>query len=140
MLEFNTYLHFDGNCAEAMHFYERTLDAKLEMLMTFGQSPTGGQLPPDQAKRVMHARLVIHGQALMAADGMPGQPHHGMNGFSLTLTYATAAEAKRAFEALAVGGTVTTPLQKTFWAEAWGVLIDRFGAPWMVNGGMSNPV
>jgi len=73
----------------------------------------------------------------MASDSMPGQPYGGMKGFSLSLIYPTTAEAKRIFDALAEGGQVTMPLQKTFWAEAFGMLTDRFGTPWMVNGNMA---
>jgi PhnB protein len=69
----------------------------------------------------------------MASDSMAGQPYAGMKGFSLSLTYPTAAEAKRIFDALAEGGNVTMPLQKTFWAEAFGMLVDRFGTSWMIN-------
>ena len=64
----------------------------------------------------------------------PGNPNKGMHGLSLSLTYPTAAEAKRVFEALAKGGRVNMPIEKTFWAEAFGMLVDRFGTPWMVNG------
>jgi PhnB protein len=60
-----------------------------------------------------------------------------MKGFSVSLTYPTVAEAKRVFDALAEGGKVTMPLEKTFWAEAFGMLVDRFGTPWMVNGNLA---
>jgi PhnB protein len=128
----DAYLFFDGNCAEAMRFYERTLGGKLEM-MTHAQSPIAGQTPPGSADRIMHARLDLDGRSLMASDSMAGQPYAGMKGFSLSLTYPTAAEAKRIFDALAEGGNVTMPLQKTFWAEAFGMLVDRFGTSWMIN-------
>jgi len=75
----------------------------------------------------------------MACDAMTDQPYQGMQGFTLALNYPTAAGAKRAFEALAKGGKVGAPLQETFWAEVWGTVVDRFGTPWMVNGGMKNP-
>ncbi|HEY6720432.1 MAG TPA: VOC family protein [Burkholderiales bacterium] len=139
MSQLDAYLIFNGNCAEAMRFYERTLGGKLEVMMTHAESPMAGQTPPGSADRIMHARLVIDGRILMASDSMVGQPYEGMRGFSLSLIYAKAADAKRAFDALAAGGKVTMPLQKTFWAEAFGMLVDRFGTPWMVNAGMANP-
>ncbi len=133
MPQLNPYLVFDGNCAEAMRFYQRILGGKLE-LMTHGDSPIAAHTPPGSADRIMHARLTLDGHLLMASDSMVGHPYPGMNGFSVSVICPTAAEAKRAFDGLADGGRVTMPLQKTFWAEAFGMLVDRYGTPWMVNG------
>ena len=137
MHQLNAYLFFDGTCADAMRFYERTLGGKLEM-MTHADSPMADQTPPGSADRIMHARLGLDGGTLMASDSMVGHPHEGMKGFSLSLVYPTVSDAQRAFDALADGGRVTMPLQKTFWAEAFGTLVDRFGTPWMVNGAMAS--
>jgi PhnB protein len=137
MHQLNAYLFFDGNCADAMRFYERTLGGKLEM-MTHADSPMAAQTPPGSADRIMHARLGLDGGVLMASDSMVGQPYGGMKGFSLALEYPTVADARRVFDALAEGGQVTMPMQKTFWAEAFGMLVDRFGTPWMVNGPMAS--
>ena len=126
------YLVFNGNCADAMRFYEKTLGGKLE-LMTHAQSPMADKAPPGSAERIMHARLDLGGRALMASDTMAGQPYEGMHGFSLSLSYPTAADAKKIFDALAQGGKVQMPLEKTFWTEAFGMLVDRFGTPWMLN-------
>jgi PhnB protein len=137
MPQLNAYLGFDGNCAEAMRFYERVLGGKLEMIMTVGESPMCDQVPPGNENRVMHARMVIDQTVIMAGDAMAGcEPYQGMKGFSMTLSYPSAAEAKPVFEALSEGGTVTMPLHKTFWAESFGMLTDRFGTPWIVNGGL----
>jgi len=137
MHQLNTYLFFDGTCADAMRFYERTLGGKLT-LMTHAESPMAAQTPPGSADRIMHARLDFDGGMLMASDSMAGQTYEGMKGFSLSLIYPTAAEARRMFDTLAQGGQVTMPMDKTFWAEAFGMLVDRFGTPWMVNGGMAS--
>ncbi len=134
MAQVETYLFFDGNCAEAMRFYERTLGGTLRM-MTHAESPIAAQAPPGMANRIMHARLDLGDHVLMASDSMVGQPIGGMKGFSLSLSYPTAAEGKRTFDLLADGGKVTMPFQKTFWAEGFGMLSDRFGTPWMVNAG-----
>lgn len=129
------HLAFDGNCAEAMHFYEQALDAKLHTLMSNGQSPMAAHFPPEHHKRILHAYLVLpDGGALMAADCMPNVPYEGMKGFSLALNYLTVAQAERVFNALAQGGTVSMPMQATFWARTFGMLTDRFGTPWMING------
>lgn len=133
----DSYLFFDGTCAEAMRFYERTLGGKLEMMMTYGQSPDPEHCPPGSKDRIMHASLIVDGRSLMASDTPAGQAGAGMNGFSLSLAYQSADEARRIFDKLADGGKVTMPVSKTFWAEAFGMLTDRFGTPWMVMGGVA---
>ncbi len=137
MHQLNAYLFFDGTCADAMRFYESTLGGKLD-LMTHAGSPMADQTPPGSADRILHARLTIDGGTLMASDSMVGQPYGGMKGFSLSLVYPSVADARRVFDALADSGRVSMPLQKTFWAEAFGMLVDRFGTPWMVSGGMAS--
>ena len=137
MLQLDTYLFFNGTCAEAMRFYERTLGGKLT-LMTNAQSPIADKLPPGSGDRILHARLELDGRTLMASDWSGSQPYPGTKGFSLALAYPTVADAKRVFETLAAGGKVTMPLEKTFWAEIFGMLVDRYGIAWMVNGGLAS--
>jgi PhnB protein len=133
----DAHLTFDGDCAEAMRFYERLLGGKLEMLMTYGQSPYAGQTPEAERDRVLHARLALPaGGLIMGCDTTSQHPYEGMRGFSLSLIYRTVAEARPVFEALADGGKVGMPFAETFWAEAFGMVTDRFGTPWMVNAGM----
>lgn len=134
MPQLNAYLSFDGNCAQAMKFYARVLGAKVETLMTYAQVP-GDKPPASHADRIMHAHIVHPDFALMAGDTPPGIPYQGVSGVMLALTYPTAAEGKRVFEALAEGGKVSMPLGETFWADAFGMVVDRFGTPWGVNGG-----
>ena len=132
----DSYLFFDGNCAQAMRFYEKALGAKLEAVMTYGDSPQPDQCPPGAKDLVMHASLLVDGRRLMASDVPPGMGEgpKPMAGFALSLGYTSTAEAGRVFDALAQGGKVTMPMQKTFWAERFGMLTDRFGTPWMVSG------
>ncbi|HXU44720.1 MAG TPA: VOC family protein [Thermoanaerobaculia bacterium] len=139
MSKLEVYLFFDGNCAEAMRFYESALGGKIEMMSTHAESPMAAEAPPGMADRIMHARLALDGQALMASDAMAGEPYEGMKNFSLSLSYPTAEEAKRIFGVLAEGGRVNMPIEKTFWSEAFGMLVDRFGTPWMVSGGPPIP-
>ncbi len=139
MHQFEPYLNFDGTCADAMRFYEKTLGGKLN-LMTFKGSPMAGQVPPEAQDRVMHARLELDGCALMASDTMPGMKYQGIHGVGVSLSFKDAAQAKRVFDALAEGGKVTMPLQKTFWVESFGMVTDRFGTPWMINGGAAAPM
>jgi PhnB protein len=135
MLQPIPYLAFNGNCAEAVRFYERVLGGKLEVLMSGGDSPMAAHIPKEFAHRILHARLVLPGGGVLFAGDAPAQvPYEGIKGVSLTLNYDTAAQAQKVFDALSAGGTVTMPMQQAFWAKTWGMLIDRFGTPWIVNG------
>ena len=130
-MQVNAYLNFDGRCAAAFKFYEQCLGAKIVTMLTHGESPMANQAP-EWKNRIMHARLQIGDTVLMGTDGQPDQ-HEEMKGFSVTLSVDSPAEADRVFAALAKGGTVRMPIQKTFWALRFGVLVDQFGVPWMVN-------
>ena len=129
------YLFFNGSCAEAMRFYHRTLGGELQKMMTYAESPQPDACHAGGEDRVMHACLVLDGRMLMASDTPPNHPHEPPAGFALALNYPSAAEARLIFDLLANGGSVTMPMQKTFWAETFGMLTDRFGTPWMVGGG-----
>ena len=130
---FNPYLTFPGNCRQAFEFYERVLGAKIDMLMTFGQSPMADTVPPGHAEKVMHATITIAGKPLMGSDAPPEYPSQPMSGFSLSLNFTSAEEAHKAFAALSEAGNVVMPIARTFWAEAFGMVTDQFGVPWMVN-------
>lgn len=134
-MQINPYLNFDGNCAEAMRFYQKALGGKLDM-MPFAGSPMESDIPAGYRERIMHACLATAGgPSLMASDTGPWAPYEAPKGIQVTLNYDSAAEGKKAFDALSQGGKVMMPLQKTFWAEAFGMFTDRFGTPWMVNAG-----
>jgi PhnB protein len=137
MSQLEPYLFFNGNCAEAMRFYEEALGGKLEMMMKASEAPAGsdGGCPGADPDAVMHACVMVEGRRLMASDWMSPEPYPGINGVSISLVYPTVEEAKRRFEALAEGGKVIMPLDKTFWVESFGMLTDKYGANWMVNGG-----
>lgn len=129
------YLAFNGTCAEAMRFYERALDGKIEIMMRGGDSPMAAQIPPEFADRILHARLALKdGGLLFAGDAPAHMPYEGIKGVSITLNYDTVQEAQKVFNALAAGGQVTMPMQPAFWAKTWGMLVDKFGTPWIVNG------
>ena len=135
MSPINAYLTFDGNAAEAMRFYEKTLRGTMQMMMTVGEAPGTEQMPADARKRIMHASLAYGDGLLMASDSMPGQSYEGMKGFGVALTLDTVAEARRIFDAFADGGAIGMPFEKTFWVEGFGMVTDRFGTPWLINGG-----
>jgi PhnB protein len=138
--DIHAYLNFDGNCAEAMRFYEKTLGGKLEMMMKFSESPDPAMCPPpgapaEVANRILHASLLIGQQRILASDTMPGQTYEGQKGVALAITYPTVAEARKVFDAFANGGRIDMPLAPTFWAEVFGGVVDRYGTCWLVNGG-----
>lgn len=131
----DSYLFFNGNCAEAMNFYHRTLGGEMQAMLTYGQSPEPEACAAGDKDRIMHACLVLDGRMLMASDAPAARPVPPMGAIALSLNYATADEARRIFDALAQGGRVDMPWSKTFWVEGFGACTDRFGTPWMVGGG-----
>ena len=131
-MKLNAYLTFDGQCEAAFKFYERCLGGKIEALFTHEGSPMAEQVPPDWRKKIMHARLVVGDQVLMGSDSPPAH-HEAAKGFSVSVGIDDPADAERIFRALAENGTVRMPLQQTFWAVRFGMLVDRFGIPWMIN-------
>lgn len=134
MLQPIPYLAFDGQCAEAMRFYAKVLGGKLG-IMTNGQSPFANKCSPEHLDRVMHARLDLDGGvSLYAGDCPPGMPYGGIQGVSLALNFDSVAKAEQIFNALAEGGKITMPFGDTFWAKKFGMVTDRFGCHWIVNG------
>lgn len=132
-MKIEAYLMFKGDCEEAVRFYEKALGARTEMMMRFGQAPPGGgPTPPGWDKKIMHVRMSVGDQGIMASDAPPGH-QAPMQGFSMSLMFDDKATAEKAFNALAEGGKVMMPFQQTFWAERFGMVTDRFGTPWMVN-------
>jgi PhnB protein len=133
-MEIQPYLFFDGRCDEAIAFYRDALGAEVKMLMRNKDSPDPsppGMLPPGSEDKVMHASLVIGGATIMASDGLcAGRP--SFQGFSLSLTVGSEADAERLFGALAAGGQVRMPLAKTFFSPRFGMVADRFGVSWMI--------
>jgi PhnB protein len=128
----NTYLHFNGQCEAAFKFYAQVLGGKIEFVLPFAGSPAESQVPPEWRTKVLHATLRVGDSVLMASDAPPGR-FQQPQGFSVSLTLQNPADAERIYHALADGGSVTMPLQQTFWAARFGMLVDRFGIPWMIN-------
>lgn len=131
------YLNFDGCCAKAFRFYEKTLGGQITTLMTHGESPIAHEIPPEHHDLVLHATLVIGDALLMASDAPPGR-YVPPRGLYVSLQVDDPADADRIFAALAEGGEVQMPIGETFWARRFGMLVDRYGIPWMVNCGNSH--
>ena len=128
------YLTLDGTTADALAFYARILGGKITFSQTFGESPIKKEIPAEYHDRIMHATLELPDGKLMASDSGPWAPFAGpMRSCSLSLAFDDVEKAQKIFEALAEGGKVTMPFEKTFWAAGFGMLTDQFGVAWMVN-------
>src|SRR5215217_5616177 len=125
------YLFFDGRADEAIEFYRRAVGAEVQMLMRFKDSPEPTMSAPGSENKVMHAQIRIGDSVVLASDG-DCQGKAKFEGFALSLTVASEADADRAFAALSEGGQVRMPLTKTFFSQRFGMLADRFGVAWMV--------
>ena len=131
-MRMNPYLLFNGRCEEAFQFYSQCLGGKIEAMMPFAGTPAEQEVPAEWRKKIIHASLTVGDQVLMASDAPPGR-YEEPRGFSVSLNVKNPAEAERIFQALAENGKVQMPLQQTFWAARFGMAVDRFGIPWMVN-------
>ena len=128
----NPYLFYNDNCEAAFKFYEKVLGGKIEMMLRADEGPADMKPGPGREKLIMHARMSIGGSVLMASDSPP-EHLQKPQGFSVSLTIADPVEAERKFNALAEGGKLEMPFSKTFWSKGFGMCIDQFGIPWMVN-------
>ena len=131
-MQFVPYLEFDGTCEEAFGFYARCLGAKVMAMLPAAGTPIEADFPADWRDKIIHACLEWDGQLLMGSDAPPGR-YERPAGISVSLHVPEPAEAERLFAALGEGGEVRMPLAETFWAQRFGVLVDRYGVPWMVN-------
>ncbi|WP_296659792.1 VOC family protein [Paraburkholderia sp.] len=129
------YLFYNGTCDEAIAFYREALGAKELMKMRFKEAPPdpARPMPPEFAEKIMHATLQIGDAELMMSDGGCMTKEEKFRGFGVSLTAPDIATAERYFNALANGGQITMPFQKTFWSPGFGMLADRFGVPWMIS-------
>jgi len=132
VMQMSPYLLFNGQCEEAFKFYEKCLNGKIEALHTFGQSPMAHQVPAEWANKVMHASLKFEGVTLLGSDPPPDR-YEKPQGFSVSLSMKDPAEVERIFHELEQGGTVQMAVQKTFWSARFGMLVDKYGIPWILN-------
>jgi PhnB protein len=125
------YLNFNGNCREAFEFYRQVLGGEVVM-QTNAESPIAEHLPAEQGDLILHARLEADGVVLMASDAPPDR-YQKPQGTFVSLHVDTPEEAERIYGGLTGGGSIIMPLQTTFWASRFGMFVDRYGTPWMVN-------
>ena len=130
--ELSVYISFRGDCEAAFKFYEEMLGAKPGLIFRYADSPMADVVPDGWETKIMHGSVTIGRQVLEGAD-VPPERYEEPKGFSLSLNVRGASEAERLFQQLAIGGRVVYPIEKTFWSERFGMVIDRFGIPWMIN-------
>ncbi|MBL8168940.1 MAG: VOC family protein [Acidobacteria bacterium] len=130
-MKVHVYLMFNGNCEAAFKYYQTCLGGTLN-IRAYKDGPPAEHLPADWSEKVMHAQLEFGDQILMASDCPPAyaEPNQG---FFVQLALADPAEAERIFNTLAENGTIKMPFSQTFWAYRFGMLVDQFGIPWMIN-------
>ena len=128
-----TTLNFYGRTEEAVMFYSRAIEAETLFMMRFRDRPDSPQLKPGMEEKIFHATFRIGSTVIMASDcGCEKPPKTTFAGFSFALRVETPDRAERFFTALSDGGQVQIPLQKTFFAERYGIVVDRFGISWKV--------
>ena len=126
------YLNFDGRCREAFTLYQQVLGGRIEAMIPFSETPAEHAVPAEARDGIMHACLIVGDAVLMASDAPPGM-YEEPKGLFVSIGVEDPDEVERIFHALADGGRVTMPVEKTFWSERFGMVVDRFGIPWMVN-------
>jgi PhnB protein len=131
-MQMSPYLSFNGQCEQAFAFYEQCLGGRCGPMFRYGGSPMADQVPGDWQDKVMHASITVGGQVLMGGDVVPAA-YEQPKGFSLSLQMSSTADAERIFEELSQDGNVVLALEKTFWAARFGMVVDRFGIPWLIN-------
>ena len=132
------YLSFQGDCEAAFKFYEHCLGGQTGAIARYAGTPLADQVPAGWANKVMHGSFTVGDQVLMGAD-VARDGYEAPKGFSLTIQINSTADAERIFHQLSEGGSVVLPIEKTFWAERFGMVIDRFGIPWAINCDGSDP-
>jgi PhnB protein len=131
-MEMNPYLSFKGDCEAAFTLYARCLGGQLGAIFRYVGTPLANQVPADWSDKIMHGSMRVGDQVLMGGDVAPDR-YEEPKGFSMSLHMKSTADAERIFDELAQGGRVVMPLEKTFWAERFGMVVDRFGIPWLIN-------
>ncbi|MBV9221953.1 MAG: VOC family protein [Methylobacteriaceae bacterium] len=130
-MHLNPYLFFSGQCEEALKFYAQVLGGRRLAEKKHAGTPAEPHVPPEWHGKVMHARMTIGDKVIMASDSPPGR-QDAMKGFAVSLGLDTPEEAERVFKAFSEGGTVGMAMVPTFFAARFGMLVDRFGTPWMI--------
>jgi PhnB protein len=133
-MQLSTSLSFNGQCEAAFKFYQECLGGRIQTMMTWGESPMADQVPPEWRDKIIHTSLIVGETGLIGSDAPPGR-FEEPRGLAVTIQIEEVAEGERIFRKLSENGKVQMPFAKTFWADGFGMCVDRFGIPWMVNCG-----
>ena len=131
-VQVNAYLSFRGDCEAAFEFYLRCLGGQVGLLFHYGGTPLADEVPPGRYGKIMHGSVTVGDQVIMGGDVAPDR-YEEPRGLSMSLHIKGTAEADSVFHELAGGGRVVMPLEKTFWAARFGMLVDRFVIPWLIS-------
>ena len=131
-MAFRPYLFFGGNCREAFNRYQEIFGGELSLIPM--KDVPGEEPPPGMADVIIHAAVTIGDDVLMASDEPMSDNFGPVQGMMVSYDASDVADAKRVFDALSDGGNVTQALEPTFFSEAFGMCVDRFGTPWMIVG------
>ena len=130
-MQLSSYLHFNGTCEDAFKLYQKVLGGEIAMMFKYSGSPAESMVPANWKDKVLHVTLQIGDKELLGSDSPPEFFKHPQ-GMAVCISVDTPAEVDRIFNGLVDGGQATMPLEKTFFAERFGMLTDRFGIPWMI--------
>lgn len=131
-MQLSPYLSFQGDCEAAFTFYAQCLGGQPGAMFRYGESPLASHVPADWSDKIMHGSVTLGDQVLMGGDVAPDR-YEEPKGFTLSLQIESVTDAERIFHDLSLDGVVTMPLEKTFWAARFGMVVDRFGIPWQIN-------
>ena len=145
MTTVNTYLTFNGNCEEAFNFYKEVFGGEFQYIGRYKEMPPQEGQPPipeGDLEKIMHISLPLSKETNILGSDTGGEwaaNYKAGNNFSLSLNIKTVEEADRIFSALAKKGSITMPLNKTFWQSYFGMVTDQFGIQWMVSCALNEP-
>lgn len=131
-MQINPYINFNGNCREAFEYYQKHLGGTDLLLMTHADSPMRDNVPDAWKDKIIHGTLHIGDSCIMGSDSPP-EDYTAPTGTYIMLGVDTALEAETAFDALAKNGQIRMPITETFWSVRYGIVVDQFGTPWMIN-------
>lgn len=130
--QLNPYLTFDGNCEEAINFYQSILGGETDF-KRFSDGPADMPIDEGQNNKIMHVLFTFNGCTLMASDSGGHYPVHQGNNVHLSLYFPNKEKAAAAFEKFSEGGMVTAPFKEVFWGGSFGSVTDKFGISWLFN-------
>jgi len=128
------YMSFNGNCAEAIAFYEKAFNVKADISRYKDAPPENGYQPPVGTENfIMHGQFEVDGAMIMLSDMPADSPVKVGENIAIMVEFDGVEKATAAFNALKVGGEVSMELQETFWSKCFGSLTDKFGIGWNIS-------